>query len=94
MWWMDEYEQIDGIWDGDYDWEEFRFLRKKNTGELFVGYSSGCSCTSFEENLGPEDLTPVKDWREAIEEAKKCIREYGISEAAVFEMANRLAQKF
>jgi hypothetical protein len=93
MWWMDEYEEIDGICNGGYDWDEFRFLRKKDTGELFVGYGSGCSCVGFEDVVSPEDLTPVKNWQEAVEEAKGYITEYGVTEAEVFEFANRLAQR-
>lgn len=87
----EEYEEIDGCGEGGWDWTELKFLRKKDTGELFLGYNSGCSCTWFWDD--PE-LTPVANWQEAVEVAKTYVTEYGIRMEDVYEMANRLAQNF
>lgn len=93
-WWEEAYEEVDGVGNGGYDWEEFKILRKKETGDLFVAYASGCSCTSWAEEVSEEDLIPVKNWQEAVEVAKTHISDrYGdITEADVFEMAERLAR--
>lgn len=90
----DDYEVVEEIGQWAYDWTIGALLRDKATGELFFGVDSGCSCTGFGDGLDREDLIPVKNWQQAVEEAKKYLG-YGdtpvFTESEVYEFAKRLA---
>jgi hypothetical protein len=90
----DDYDVVEEIGTWDYDWTIGALLREKSTGNLFFGVDGGCSCTGFGDGLDAEDLTPVKNWQEAVELAKHHVR-YGDSKTftdeEVYEFAKRLA---
>jgi hypothetical protein len=46
----------------DYSWHEFALMRGSD-GHLYVGWTSGCSCNSFAENL--DAIQRVDSWQEA-----------------------------
>jgi hypothetical protein len=77
-------DQITDNWDS-YDWHEAAILRGPD-GKLYWYEDSGCSCSYFGMDLNEiSDLTPIKNWQEAVDLAKD-----SFDEADVFEFANRL----
>lgn len=78
---------VNSIADGDdpCDWHEGAILSGPD-GQLYWYEDSGCSYNSFGEGLNSlSDLTPVKNWQEAVDLAKD-----GFSDEDVFDFANRL----
>lgn len=47
----DAYKVLDREGYYDYDWSEVALLRREDDGALFVAEDSGCSCTTFGDNV-------------------------------------------
>jgi hypothetical protein len=76
---------VDDAYADDYGFHEGVIFRGED-GSLYWFEDSGCSCYSFGENLDTlSDLTPVKNWQEAVELAKDSFKDDD-----VFEFADRL----
>jgi hypothetical protein len=73
-----------------YDWGVIALLRDSD-GNLFFAQDSGCSCTSFGEDMILDELTQVKNWQEAVELAKEAAKDsYYVTDVHVVEFADRL----
>lgn len=84
-----KYRVVEETGQYDYEWHIVALLADEE-GNLFYAEDSGCSCSSFGEYLTTADLTPVKDWQEAVELAKAAVDGYHLTDVEVFEFADRL----
>jgi hypothetical protein len=63
-----DYEELvtSGVY--DYSWSEIALVRHKETGQLYFGSNSGCSCFGFWDDPTLEPVATWQDWAQKAQE--------------------------
>ena len=86
-----DFDFVAGVYESEcYDWNEGQLMRHKESGVLFFGRDSGCSCSGFGDHLYVEDLIQVDNWHSAVDVAK----DEGFTEGAIVEFAQACMDAF
>ncbi|MGZ0151859.1 DUF7574 domain-containing protein [Kribbella sp. WER1] len=54
------FDVLARVCEGGWDWSEEAIIRRTSDGALFYVSDSGCSCSSFGDNLTTADLIPLR----------------------------------